>query len=135
MTEIPPDLRAALERKVRQQIECEVRREVRALYEFTLPAISARRVAERNDETELTMSEIRQFVDSIDAAEVQSIEVESFHPAVERFSNCSVALVTTRVLYNQREVADRFRCLWVYSSGEWFTTSLCKIAWSPLATP
>jgi hypothetical protein len=124
------DLRASLERRVSGQIECEVRGDVRALYEFTLPTIRARRVAQRNDEPDLTLSEIQEFVDQIDSANVLSIEVESFHPSVDRFANSPAAVVVTNVMYNQRGEADRFRCLWVYSNGQWYSTATNKRAWS-----
>ena len=127
MSEIPAALKAKLEDRVREQIASEVRSDVSALYEFTLPAIRARRVAERDDEPELSLSEVRKFVRLIHEAEVESIEVEQFHPAVERFSGRPAAVVVTRVRYNQRSEASQFRCIWVYSSGTWFSTALGKM--------
>jgi hypothetical protein len=127
MSEIPADLKATLEGRVREQIACEVRGHVSALYEFTLPAIRARRIAERHDEPELSLAEIGEFVGLVNEAEVQSIHIESFYPSVERFSGCPVARVVTSVRYNRRSQVTTFRCLWVYSDGMWFSTSLGKV--------
>ena len=131
MSDIPAELRVKLEHRVREQIASEVRRDVHALYEFTLPAIRARRVAERDDEPELSLSEIRAFVGLIHEAEVESIEVEQFHPFVERYAGSPAAVVVTRVRYNRLGEAARFRCIWVCSGGTWFSTALGKIWFGP----
>jgi hypothetical protein len=80
MCDIPGDLRAELENRVREQIASEVRGDVLALYEFTLPSIRAQRIMERDDEPELSLSSIREFVRLIDTADVLSIGVEQFQP-------------------------------------------------------
>lgn len=126
MAEIPTDLKASLENRVCEQIASEVRGDVSALYEFTLPAIRAGRIAERADEPELSLSEIKEFVGLVHEAEVQSIQVEQFHPSVARFSGCPAAVVVAKVRYNRRSAVSEFRCIWVYSEGRWFTTALGK---------
>ena len=127
MSEIPADLKAKLEDRVREQIASEVRGDVSALYEFTLPAIRAGRIAERDDEPGLSLSEIKKFVGLVHEAEVQSIHLEQFHPSVARFSCCPAAVVITKVRYNGRSSDTEFRCIWVYSEGTWFTTALGKM--------
>jgi hypothetical protein len=135
MSEIPADLRVKLEERVREQIASEVSGNVAALYEFTLPAIRARRVNGRDDEPELSLSEIRQFVALIHEAEVQSVEVEQFHETVERFSGSPAAVVVTTVRYNQRSEDSQFRCIWVYSAGTWFSTALGKLRFGSPPNP
>jgi hypothetical protein len=132
MDEIPTDLRGQLEDRIRDLTAAEVRGDVSAVYGFTLPDIRARRVAERDDEPGLSLSQIGRFVALVREAEVLSIQVERFDPSVERFSGCPAAVVVTRVRYNQRSEASQFRCIWVNSDGIWFTTSLGKV-W--LGTP
>jgi hypothetical protein len=132
MSEIPADLKAKLEGRVREQIACEARGDVPALYAFTLPAIRARRIAERDDEPGLSLAEIKQFVGFVFEAVVQSFHVESFHPSVERFSGCPAAVVVTKVRYNRRSRVSTFRCIWVYSDGIWFSTSLGKVYFGAL---
>lgn len=127
MDEITAELRAKLENRIREQIASEIRGEVSALYEFTLPAIRARRIAERDDEPGLSLSQIQEFVAIVRSAVVESIEIETFHPALERFAGCPAATVVTRVRDNQRSQPCRFRGIWVYSDGNWFTTSLGKL--------
>src|SRR5262245_15312993 len=127
MSEISADLRTQLEDRVREQVASEARRDVSALYEFTLPAIRAKRIAERDDEPELSLSQIRKFVGLIHEAEVESIDVEQIHRSVERFSGCPAAVVVTKVRYNQRRETSEFRCIWVYADGTWFSTALGKI--------
>lgn len=135
MSEIPLGLKTKLEDRIREQIASEVRGDVSALYEFTLPVIRARRIAERSDEPELSLLEIRKFVGFVHAAEVQSIEIEQFHSSVERFSDCPAAVVVTRVRYNQRREATQFRCIWVYSERTWFTTALGKVNFGATSEP
>ena len=127
MSQIPDALRVTLEDRVREQIASEVRRDVSSLYRFTLPSIRERRVAEVVDEPELSLCDIRYFVEHVHSAEVASIEVEQFHRAVERFAGCPAAIVITRVRYNQSEQPAEFRCIWVYSTDTWFCTSLGKL--------
>ena len=129
MSEIPPDFRTKLGDRVRGQIAAEVRSDVSGLYAFTLPSIRAERIEERSDEPELSLSlsQIRDFVRHVQSAEVESIEIESFHPSAEHYSGCPVAVVVTKVRYNRRSIATTFRCIWVYSDGTWFSTSLGKI--------
>jgi hypothetical protein len=127
MPEIPANLKAKLEDRVREQIATEIRGDVCALYDFTLPAIRLRRVAERNDEPGLSLSEIREFVNQVHSAEVQSINVEQFHPSVERFCGWPAAVVVTKVRYNGSNNDSEFRCIWVYNQGTWFTTALGKL--------
>lgn len=131
MSKLPDDLRAKLEDRVREQIASEVRGDVPALYEFTLPSIRLSRVAERDDEPELSLSEINAFVGLIQNAELESFEVEQFHPSVERFASCPAAVVVTRVRYNGLGEPAQFRCIWVYSGGNWFSTALGKIWFGP----
>jgi hypothetical protein len=126
MCEIPADVKAKLEDRVREQIASEIRGDVSALYEFTLPAIRARRIAERDDEPGLSLSEIREFVGLVHEAEVQSTHLDQFHPSVARFSGCPAAVVVTKVRYNGSSDSE-FRCIWVYSEGTWFTTALGKV--------
>jgi len=127
VSEIPADLRTKLEDRIREQIACEARGDVLALYEFTLSAIRASRNAELDDEPGLSLAQIKEFVGCVFEAQVQSIQVESFHPSVERFSGCSAAVVITKVRYNRRSGLNTFRCIWVYSGGTWFTTALGKL--------
>jgi hypothetical protein len=129
MSEIPGDLRADLENRVREQIASEARGDVSSLYDFTLPAIRAGRIAERGDEPELSLSQIRKFVQLVHEAEVLSIHVDRFVPSLERYSGAPAARVVTRVRYNRSSHVSEFRCIWVYSNGVWFTTSLGKIRW------
>jgi len=128
MSGIPPELRVQLDDRIRELIAIEVRGDVLARYELTLPTISARLAAEQEGEPELTLSSIKAFVRQIHAAELKSIEVESFNPSVERFAGCPAAVVVTRVRYNQLTEIAKFRCIWVYSGNIWFTTSL-STAW------
>src|SRR4051812_48713986 len=127
MSEIPAELKAKLEDRVREQIASEARGDVSALYEFTLPAIRASRIAERDDEPGLSLSQLGKFAGLVHEAEVQSIHVEWFRPSVERFSGCPAALVVTEVRYNRRSEVSGFRCIWVYSGGTWFSTALGKL--------
>lgn len=129
MSEIPADLRGNLEARVREQIASEVRGDVNSLYNFTLPEYRARRIATRADEPESTLATIREFVGQVHSAQVESIEIESFFPAVERFAGSQAAVVIARVRYNQRSFVSLFRTIWVCSSGTWFSTSLGK--WFP----
>lgn len=131
MTEIPPALKASLEARIREQIDCEVRRDVSALYEFTLPSINASRLARLAFEPEQTLSDIRDFVELVHTAEVESIEVEQFIPSLERHGGHPAAVAITQVKYNSDREANEFRCIWVYESGTWYTTSLGKMAWGP----
>jgi hypothetical protein len=126
MSEISAKLRASLEGRIREQIAAEVRRDAEVLYGITLPAYRAARIAERDDEPELSLTGIRQFVQSVDDAEIQSVEVESFYPAVDRFAGSAAAVVVTLVRYNRRSEASRFRCIWVHSHGTWYSTALGK---------
>src|ERR1700682_2945795 len=112
MSEIPADLKAKLEDRVREQIAREVRGDVSALYEFTLPAIRAGRIAERDDEPALSLWEIREFVGLVHEAEVRSIHLERLHPSVARFSSCPAVVVVTKVRYNGRSSDSEFRCIW-----------------------
>jgi hypothetical protein len=130
MSEIPANLMSMLEDRVREQIAAEVRGDVSALYEFTLPAIRARRIAERNDEPEPSLSEISKFVSQVHSAYVRSINVEQFHASVQRFHGCAAAVVVTRVQYNEGKHESDFRCIWVFDQGTWFTTALGKIRFS-----
>src|SRR4051794_39798238 len=95
MGEIPADLRASLEDRVREQIAAEARGDVSALYGFSLPPTRARRIAERDDEPGLSLGKIRTFVGLVREVEVESVEVEQFHPSVQRFSGCPAAVVVT----------------------------------------
>ena len=61
MCDMPEDLKARLHDRVREQIASEVRGDVPALYQFTLPSIRAQRIAGRDDEPELSLSLIREF--------------------------------------------------------------------------
>ena len=124
---IPAELKANLAHRIHDQIANEVRGDVSALYEFTLPAIRARRIAERDDEPGLSLSDIKKFVDLVHDAEVESIHIEQFHPSVARLSGCPAAVVVTKVRYNNRSAVSEFRCIWVYSEGNWVTTTLGKI--------
>jgi hypothetical protein len=136
MCDIPVDLRAKLEDRIREQIATEVRRDVPALYQFTLPSIRARRVAEREDEPGLSLSSIREFIGLIAEAVVQSIRVERFQPSLERHGGCPATVVVTKVRYNGDERASEFRCIWVHSERTWFTTSLGKLGFgSHRSTP
>src|SRR5262245_57243248 len=105
MPEIPAEMKKTLEERVREQIASEVLGDVTALYEFTLPTIRARRIAERNDEPELSLSEIRKFIHVVREAEVQSIHVERFVPSLARYSGFPAAVVVTKVRYNGGNVS------------------------------
>jgi hypothetical protein len=133
--DIPAELRAKLEDRVREQIATEVRGDVSALYEFTLPSIRAHRIAERDDEPELSLSSIREFVGLIREAQVESIRVESFEPSLSRHGGCPAAFVVTEVRYNGDDGAHTFRCVWVYSESNWFTTSLGKRRFAGVRSP
>jgi hypothetical protein len=128
MPEIPTDLKAKLEDRVREQIATEIRGDVFALYDFTLPAIRARRLAERNDEPGLSLSGIREFVNQVHSAEVRSIRVEQFHPSTQRFCGQPAAVVVTTIRYNESHNDSKFRSIWVYNEGTWITTALSKVA-------
>src|SRR6266852_1397654 len=101
MSELPGDLRAELENRVREQIASEARGDVSSLYKFTLPAIRTSRIEERGDEPELSLSQISEFVQLVHEAEVLSIHVDHFVPSLERYSGAPAARVVTRVRYNR----------------------------------
>ena len=126
MCDIPADLKTKLENRVREQIASEVRGDVLALYQFTHPSIRAQRIMERDDEPELSLSSIREFVRLIDTADVLSIGVGQFQPSLARHGSCPAALVVAKVRYNDCDYVSEFRCIWVYTEDLWFTTSLGK---------
>jgi hypothetical protein len=127
MHDMPVDLKAKLDDRIREQMASEVRGDVQALYEFTLPAIRAKRIAERDDEPMLSLSEIEEFVAHVHEAEVRSIHIEEFWPSSKRSPGCPAALVVTKIRYNGLNDAGESRCIWVYSEDTWFTTSLGKM--------
>jgi len=128
---IPSEYEAELRSRVREQIALEVEGDVRALYEFTLPAIRTRRIADRDDEPTSSLSQIRDFVGLVDSAEVESVEVVEYASEVERFRGCPAAVVVSEVRYNDSDSATRFRTIWVRDEGKWFSTALGKM---PLRT-
>ncbi len=111
---LPEDLKARLHDRVRRaNRESEVL--VPAAHQFTLPSIRAQRIAERDDEPELSLSSIREFVELIQEAEVQSIRVERFEPSRTRYGACPAAVVIAKVRYNGCDIVSEFGCIWVYS--------------------
>jgi hypothetical protein len=126
MDDIPADLKAKLEARLLQQVAAEVRGDVSALYQFILPSIRARRIAGRDDEPELSLSSIREFVGMIHAAEILSIRIEEFQPSLPRHRGLPAAVVVSQIRYKSGDIPSEFRCIWVYADGSWYTTSLGK---------
>lgn len=69
---------------------------------------------------------LRKFVAQVRSAELVSFEVEKWEPAVEHYGGNSVALVRTKVRYNEIPEPASFRTIWVCVGGEWYTTATGK---------
>lgn len=110
--------------RVKEQIGLERERDVSALYEFTLPEIREKRISERSDEPGLTKDAISSFVQKVESAEVQSIEILEYHEEAPLYSNCPAATVLSLVTYNGQLVASKSRTVWVLSDGVWYSTAL-----------
>jgi hypothetical protein len=126
MNEISLENKAELFSRVQEQITLEVKGDVSALYEFTLPSISAKRIAERDDEPSLTKKDIKKFVESVHSAKVESIEIEHFYPKAAYYLNCPAAVVISKVRYNNSDSVSVFRTIWVRYGETWFSTALNK---------
>jgi hypothetical protein len=120
-------LKTRLRQRVEHQITLEMLKDVDALYRMIDPAIRRERAQEYDVEPELTISEIRAFVNQVQSAHVAGVDIDSFTPdggAVREHR--PTAIVTTKVVYNDRPAATVFRTPWVLDHDEWYTRALGK---------
>lgn len=118
------EIRRQLTSRIKQQISPEVAGDVAALYEFTLPQIREKRIAERDDEPGLSISGIEAFVAKISSAEVISVDIEKIHEKAPLYSDLPAALVGSIVRYNGSDIDSQFRTVWVLVDETWYTTSI-----------
>jgi hypothetical protein len=127
MHELDGALETQLRQRIREQISCEDRGDVAALYEFIDPDIRASGEGDFPFQPERTLSQLRDFVNTVQHAEVECIEIEDFRTdGGEIRRNRPTAIVAVNVLYNGR-TRSRFRTPWVLDGGQWYSRSLGKI--------
>lgn len=121
------DLLPQLRRRTEHLLFCEMTGDVDGWYEAIDPQIRAQRVAERDDEPELTKSGLRAFMATISDARLVSIEIARYkETSSAHCGNRPVALVESTVAYDGGRLA-RFRTPWVLEDGVWFTRAVGKI--------
>lgn len=126
MDDIDFEYKDKLKDRVREQISLEIAKDVSALYGFTLPAIRTKRISVREDEPELTKRNILQFVEQVQSAIIETIEIERFYSNAESYSGSPAAIVIAKVRYNESESAIKFRTVWVLEDNTWYSTSINK---------
>jgi hypothetical protein len=128
MHQLDGALETQLRQRIKEQIACEVTGNVAALYESIDPDIRASREGKFPFEPECTISQLHDFIKTVQRAEVESIEIEGFrNDGGEIRQNRPTAFVAVNVLYNGR-TRSRFRTPWVLDGGQWYSRSLGKIA-------
>jgi hypothetical protein len=110
--------------RVHQQASLEESHEVEALYQFIDPAIRARREREREDEPELTLSELREFVSKVETAQVEEVEILEARKVSPRHAGRPAALVQSVIRYNHEAEPQRFRTTWVKEGDTWYSTGV-----------
>jgi hypothetical protein len=121
------ELETQLRQRIQEQISCEDRGDVAALFGFIDPEIRARRSDEYAIEPEHTFSQLRAFVSKVKSANCEAIEIRSFAiDGGETRNHRPTAFVVVDVLYNGT-VRSRFRTPWVLHDGRWYTTALGKL--------
>jgi hypothetical protein len=115
--------------RIHEQARLEAQHDVEALYEFIDPVIRARREQQRDDEPELTLSDIRAFVKAVRTAEVEEVEILEARKVSKRHSARPAALVRSIVRYNDKLTANESRTIWVRDHGVWYSTALNKRWW------
>jgi hypothetical protein len=118
---MPPDYERALRERVALQARLEKSGNAAALCGLILPAYRA--TAEKLAQS---TSSFEAFVKRVQSVELLSFEIESWHPAVERFGGSPAAVVRTAVLYNKSPEPTHFRTIWVRVDGQWYTTATGK---------
>jgi len=123
--EIPTQYSKSIERRLHEQASAEQKGDIEKLYNFTLPSIRDKRIIERNDEPELSMQSLEEFVKNINTAEVKETTIEKYHPTSEIYGVLPSAVVKSSTLYNNNKLSN-FRTIWVLYNEVWYTTSLGK---------
>lgn len=126
MKDISDKYREDLENRIRTQIQLEVDGDIDKIYEYTLPTIREERIAERNDEPQLSKNSIAEFVKYVESASVENIEIAEFHAHSEIYLDNPAAVVITTIRYNSEENVNRFKTIWVLYNGLWYSTALGK---------
>jgi hypothetical protein len=126
MKEIPDKYREGLENRIRTQIQLEVDGDIEKIYEYTLPTIREKRIAERNDEPQLSKNSIAEFVKNVKSANIENIEIAEFHTHSEMYLDNPAAVVVITVRYNAEVNVNRFKTIWVLYDGLWYSTALGK---------
>ena len=128
--------------RVHEQVRLEAERDVEALYEFIDPVIRSGRECERGDEPDSTLSAIREFVRSIESAEVEEVEILEARKSSDRLGGRPAALVRSSIRYNRKPTTTEYRTLWVRDHEVWYSTALNRscspaaqhLSGSPLST-
>ena len=123
--EIPIKYSKSIEKRLHEQAAAEKSGDVHKLYEFTLPSIREKRAEDRNDEPELSIKSLEEFVKSINTAEVKEVTIEKYHPTSAIYGALPSAVVKSSTLYNNNTLSN-FRSIWVLYNEIWYTTSLGK---------
>ena len=129
------DLEAHLETQLRKRIEehacLEAQGDAAGLYGFIDPAIRISRDERFDFEPELTHSEIRQYIAPITSARVIEIKIEAFTgDGGSSRGHRPIALVLSKILYNERAEPSGFKTPWVLDNGEWYTTAVGRTNWA-----
>ena len=124
---IPPEYEAELRKRIHEHVACELKGDVEAVYNFTLPSIREKRIAEYDFEPEYSLGKIRKYLNLIKSAAVDSIEIEFYSPFIPRHSNNPGAVVKSKVIYNNISYTNR--TIWILFNDTWYTTALYRMAW------
>ena len=123
--EIPEKYTKSIEQRLYEQAAAEQSGDFHKLYEFTLPSIREKRTEERNDEPELSINSLKDFVKSIKTAQIKEVTIEKYHPTSEIYGELPSAVVKSTTLYNNSK-ASSFRTIWVLYNEVWYTTAVGK---------
>jgi hypothetical protein len=119
--------KSQLRHRAEHQIALETLGDVSALYEMVDPNIRRQRAKRFDFEPEHTISQIRQFVEDVHSARITDLEITAFAAdgGAER-EHRPTAIVTIKVIYNDRQAPSFFRTPWVLDNDEWYTTAIGK---------
>lgn len=109
--------------RVHLQIALEARHDVEGLYELIDPTLRARRERERDDEPGQTLAALREHIESITSAEIESVEVLEAKKSSELHEGRPAAIVRSTVVYSQEPRARSRRAVWVRHEGHWYSTA------------
>ena len=112
--------------RVHQQASLEESHDVEALYQFIDPAIRGRRERERQDEPNLTLSELREFVSRVETAQVEEVDILEARKVSTRHGGRPAALVQSVIRYNHEAKPQRFRTIWVKEGDTWYSTRVSR---------